>query len=80
MLSRSVILDLTYNALLNHVGMIQQQRNLTNDEIEGLLIRILHDVQAAKILESANTILKLTKQVEELEEKGGKNDKPDNQP
>ena len=81
MLEKNVVIDLTYNALANQVSLFQQQRKLTNDEIEGILIRILHDVQTARIVESANTILELTQKVEALEKKEAEkeNDKPNNQ-
>ncbi|MBQ1573073.1 MAG: hypothetical protein IIZ78_18230 [Clostridiales bacterium] len=77
MLEKKVVLDLTYNALANQVSLFQQQRKLTNDEIEGILIRILHDVQTARIVESANTILELTQRIEEFEKKESENNKPD---
>lgn len=77
MLEKKVVIDLTYNALANQVSLFQQQRKLTNDEIEGILIRILHDVQTARIVESANTILELTQRIEEFEKKESENNKPD---
>lgn len=79
MLEKNVVIDLTYNALANQVSLFQQQRKLTNDEIEGILIRILHDVQTARIVESANTILELTQKVEAFEKKEAENDKSDDQ-
>lgn len=79
MLEKNVVIDLTYNALANQVSLFQQQRKLTNDEIEGILIRILHDVQTARIVESANTILELTQKVEALEKKEAENDKSNDQ-
>ncbi len=79
MLEKNVVIDLTYNALANQVNLFQQQRKLTNDEIEGILIRILHDVQTARIVESASTILELTQKVEAFEKKEAENDKSNDQ-
>ena len=77
MLEKKVVIDLTYNELANQVSLFQQQRKLTNDEIEGILIRILHDVQTVRIIESANTILALTQKVEEFEKKEAENNNSD---
>ena len=76
MLEKKVVIDLTYNELANQVSLFQQQRKLTNDEIEGILIRILHDVQTVRIIESANTILNLTQRIEEFEKKEAENNNP----
>lgn len=70
--------EVIYNLLGNTVGKIQQQNNVSNAEMEGILIKVLDDIKSARLIENANTIMQLQNRIAELE-KGKANDKPDNQ-
>lgn len=81
MLPKSAIIDLTYNTLCGQISTLQQQRKLTNEDVEVILTRVLMDIKSARLIESADTILKLTQQVETLEKKeetGNGNDQSNN--
>lgn len=79
MLPKSALIDLTYSTLCFQVNTLQQQRKLTNEDIEVILTRILQDVKGTRLIEAADTILQLEKRIEELEKGVGENDKPNNQ-
>ncbi len=79
MLPKSAIIDLTYNALCFQVNTLQQQRKLTNEDMEVIVTRILSDIKGVRLIESADTILKLTQKVEALEKKESEHDKSDDQ-
>lgn len=79
MLPKSAIIELTYNTICGQINTLQQQRKLTNEDMENILIRVLQDVKSVRLIESADTILKLTQQVEALEKKEAEHDKPDDQ-
>lgn len=79
MLPKSAIIELTYNNLCAQINTLQQQRKLTNEDMENILIRVLQDVKSVRLIESADTILKLTQQIEALEKKEAEHDKSDDQ-
>ena len=79
MLSKTALIELTYNLLCNQISTIQRQQKLTNDDMDVIITRISQDIKSMKLVESADTILKLSQRVEELEKKEAGNDKPDDQ-
>lgn len=70
--------EVIYNLLGKTVGNIQQQNNLSNAEVEGILLKVLDDIKSARLIEDAKTILQLKNKIAELE-KGKANDKPNDQ-
>ena len=67
MLSKTALIELTYNLLCNQISTIQQQRKLTNDDMDVIITRISQDIKSMKLVEAADTILKLNQQLEKKE-------------
>ena len=78
---KPAIIELVYNTLGNQVNVMQRQNNLTNAEIQTVVERVLDDIKTARLIESADSILKLNQRLEALEKKEAEkeNDKPNNQ-
>lgn len=68
-LSRITIINLTANILLGVTMKLQKERNLTNEEMEMVMSKVMLDISSAKSLEYANQILMLTQKIQQLEEK-----------
>lgn len=80
MMSKSAVIELTFNMLMNQVNLLRQQRNLSFDEMDFVLTKVLQEIRNARLVESADLIFKLSQQNETLEKEREKgNDKPDNQ-
>lgn len=72
-IKKSVIIDLSTELILKNVKELQNQRNLSSDDMEAVLYRVLNHIKDEKNKEYSNTIFDLTleiqqkdKQLEEL--------------
>lgn len=65
-MQKSVIVDLTYDVLKRQIKELQAQRNISNDDMETILYRVLADIKVEKERDYAETILDLTYQLQEM--------------
>lgn len=68
-MQKSVIVDLTYDVLKRQIKELQAQRNISNDDMETILYRVLADIKVEKERDYAETILDLTYQLQEMNKK-----------
>ena len=68
-MQKSVIVDLTYDVLKRQIKELQAQRNISNDDMETILYRVLADIKVEKERDYAETILNLTYQLQEMNKK-----------
>lgn len=66
-IQKAVLMDLSTDLLLKNVKEIQKQRNLTIDDMEYVLEKVLSQLRKEKQAEYANIILDLTIQLQEKE-------------
>lgn len=78
-ISRSAIIELAYNTVGMNVNNLQQQYDISNIEMELILSKVLKDVQSTRLIEASNDIMMLTNKINDLEQKGVTDDKPDDQ-
>lgn len=62
---KTVLVDLSADLLFRNAKQIQQQRNLSTDDMEIVLEKVLNKIREEKQTEYANIILDLSYQVQE---------------
>lgn len=75
-IQKAVLMDLSTDLLLKNVKEIQTQRNLTIDDMEYVLEKVLSQLRKEKQAEYANIILDLTIQLQEKESQNQGGDNP----
>lgn len=75
--SRSALVALTYNQIINKVSALQRQMGLTNKEVETAMFMAMNDVRTATAIDSANEVISLTQRIQELERKEAARDNSD---
>lgn len=65
MIQKSVLVDLTVDLLFRNAKEVQAQRNLSTDDMETVLERVLNKIREEKQTDYANIILNLTYQIQE---------------
>lgn len=65
MIQKSVLLDLSVDLLFRNAKEVQTQRNLSTDDMEVVLERVLNKIREEKQTDYANIILNLTYQIQE---------------
>lgn len=64
---KSALIDLVYNNVGNHIDRLKKEYKLSNDDMETVLLKVMQDVKSARLIESADNVLKLTQKINELE-------------
>lgn len=72
--SKTVVINLTANTLLSVAMRLQKERNMSNEDLEMAVSKVLLDIKSATSLEYANRLVELTCKLNDLEKKSEENE------